>query len=126
MVKNNQYLLLVLNPRKLILSLLLFFSLALTLNAFAHCIFEHNSPSPGGAEIPGFISCIEDETSPYLRPYNPGHDKARFAKMHKNVVGVSSVAFLQETGATTILRPSRSVFVPSSVPIYQRQTVYRI
>jgi hypothetical protein len=115
MARNNHYFSRVLKCRKLISSLVFFFSLALTLNAFDHCALEHDSPSPEGAE-----------TSPFLRPYIRGHEKTSFAKMQKNVVVGGNVPFLQETTATTILRPPRLVLVPSSVPIYQLQTVYRI
>jgi hypothetical protein len=109
-----------------IAALVLSFSLALALSAFAHCVLAHDSSSPGSTEIPGFISCPEAEMSPFLRPNYSGHEKAAFAKMQKNVVGGGSVPFLQETAATMILRPPRSVFVTSSVPIYQLQAVYRI
>jgi hypothetical protein len=117
----------VLKCRKLILSLVLLFFVAATLNAFAHCLAEHDFSSTSGDEIPGFTSCLDTELSPFLRPHKPAQETATFARMHKNVLASSSVTLVQgPTANSQLAAPLSSVFVPYSIPFFQLYSIYRI
>jgi hypothetical protein len=118
--------LLVLKRRKLILSLVLLFSLAMTLNVFAHCLLEHDITPSEGADVSGFVSCPDVETGPFFRSHHPRYEKDSLARMQRQVIGDSRVADLKGAAAIAFLTPPRPVLVNFSVPIYQLQTNYRI
>jgi hypothetical protein len=126
-VKTTSNFFLVLEYRKLILSLVLLFSVAATLNAFAHCLADHDFPSTSGDEIPGFTSCLDTELSPFLRPQKPGTDMASLEKIQRNSLANDSVTLIHEPIANFPSSDSLSpVFVPYSIPFFQLYSIYRI
>lgn len=119
--------LIVLKRRKLILCLVFLFALTATLNAFAHCLVEHDLPPTHGSEGAGNISCLDTEIGPFLRPYNSGREMTSFAKMQKKSIAGGTVTLIKELPANPTSSDSpRSIFVPYSVPFYQLYTIYRI
>lgn len=112
--------------RRLILSLVLLLSFAITVNVFAHCPLERESLSGEYAESPDSISCPDLETGPFIRAPNPVCEKESFTRMQKQAVYDGRTADINSATAGVSLSPPHFVLAGSSVPIYQLQAIYRI
>lgn len=101
------------------------FPLVGSLNALA-CLLENELPVKTASQTPSYISCLDNEANAFLPAVYQGQ-KILFPRMEKSAVNAYLEAFLQRGPPyPTLLRPSGSIVVPLSTPIYQLKAVYQI
>jgi hypothetical protein len=113
--------------RFLIVSFIFFFFLVGSLSAFASCFVENEVSGKSAGQIPGSISCLDNEENPFLSQANHHHKRIYLPKMEKRAANNPQDSFLQvDLSYPTLLRPSSCIFLSLSISIYQLKTAYRI
>ena len=107
------------------MSLIFFFSLLVFHDAF--CLPENEVSAKSTSQIPGSIPCLDNEENPFFSRVFQEYKKIHFSEMGKKAIGAYHEALLHEGLLHHALLPySGTIFLPSSIPIYQFNTVYLI
>ena len=109
----------------LTVSLVFFFSLLVFHDGF--CLPENEVSAKSTSQIPGSISCLDNEENPFLSQVFQVYKKIYLSEMGKRAIGAYHEALLHGGLLHHALLPSSgTIFLPSSIPIYQFTTVYLI
>lgn len=113
--------------RFLIVSFIFFFFLVGSFSALASCFLENEGPAKSTGQVPGSISCLNDQEPTFLPQTNYPDKKIYFSDMEKRT-GFDYYGSLFQVGLSdpTHLRPSSCIFLSLSISIYQLKTAYRI
>lgn len=113
--------------RALVFVFILLFGLVGSLNTLA-CFLENDAPGKGAYSSPTFVSCLDNEGSPFVLRAGQWKESKSPSEVDKNVPhrNATTGSFEGMRAPAVPALASGAVYFPFSMPIYQLKTAYLI